>query len=210
MNQDRGRESLSRRRFLGATIGVVSGVAYAAVSGCGAHTAVPTAPAWSSNPYGEDFLRELTDFFGQASREVYAGRYADPTPQRPHFIEGEYSRGDWSYRDSFSGFVLSVGQELVRHRDKPVWAQSYAGGMTERASRDRPLTRATIGFVLRAIGTGERRQTFQPRGPRELSAGEFRYVCEWRGTVAAFDGHEAVYFADKLVFTHRFFGGLIR
>ena len=75
---------------------------------------------------------ELYNFIIKAGKNTYAGGANDlPNPERPDFHELEYKEGDFYYRDSYIGFHRSRGMEVVRFKNKPVWSQSYGGGMVK-------------------------------------------------------------------------------
>ncbi len=65
-------------------------------------------------------LTELKKFLVEAKKHTYAGGGKETTPQRPGFIELEFSKGSWYYRDSYCGFFQAPGQEVVRFNGKPV------------------------------------------------------------------------------------------
>lgn len=66
----------------------------------------------------------------------------------------------------------------------------------------------TFGFLKKAFLSGDKENTFQPRGPAKLRDGDWEYRCEVKGDIAKFSGHESITKNDKIVFTHQFFGGL--
>ncbi len=157
----------------------------------------------------EDFLNEINDFFGRAAVATYAGSGPRVAAERGGFQELAFEDGDWSYRDSYTGYIRSRGQEIIRYRGDPVWAQSYGGGMEGRFARDRDLSDRNMAFLKTALSSGDKRTRFQPRGPHELVRGDWRYAAEWAGDIAEFRGTEEIHHRGELVFTHQFIGGLI-
>jgi hypothetical protein len=96
--------------------------------------------------------RDLDAFVGfllQAKRATYAavGDDAAVAPLVPGSKQLEYRAGDYLYRDIYLGMPFFVGQEVVAHRDRPVWSMSYAGGM-RRPSPDADA-RAVYAFLVR-------------------------------------------------------------
>ena len=54
-------------------------------------------------------INQLKQFLVKAKKATYANESAkEITPERPGFKELEYKEGIWSYRDSYSGFSLSL------------------------------------------------------------------------------------------------------
>ncbi|MBI4437385.1 hypothetical protein HY631_00315 [Candidatus Uhrbacteria bacterium] len=160
------------------------------------------------------FLRDLNSFLGRATLQTYAGNGL-PVPPRdtqrsPGFKELVYREGSWLYRDSYTGFLTSAGQEIVCYNDVPVWSQSYAGGMRERY-RDPDLARDCFRFLKDALTAGGRPHAFQPRGPRLHEESGWRYVCTWNGDITDFQGQETIRCSGStsIIFFHRFFGGVI-
>jgi Domain of unknown function (DUF5680) len=74
---------------------------------------------------------------------------------------------------------------------------------------DGALAAKTFTFLKKALSTGDKETTFQPRGPKELSDGRWSYQCRIEGTIEKFSGHETISYNDKIVFTHDFFGGIV-
>lgn len=130
-------------------------------------------------------------------------------PQRPGFRELEYREGPWYYRDSYAGYIRSVGHEVVWFNDVPFWSSIYGGGMTEEFSKDNAFTNKTFEFLKKAMSAGDKVNTFQPRGPRERSLEAWRYSCDWNGDISDFKGSEAISYEGTTVFTHDFRGGII-
>ena len=155
-------------------------------------------------------LSELNSFLGKAMLATYAGGGSRvETTQRPGFVELEHRDGPWSYRDSYAGFIRSVGHEVVWEDQRPIWSMIYGGGMTPGFTDSDEFAEQTFGFLKKAMSTGEKRQKFQPRGPDVLEDGDWKYESEWDGTISDFIGSEKISFKDKIVFTHDFRGGLI-
>lgn len=145
---------------------------------------------------------------GRASKATYASGGGKVEPWRKGFKELEYREGDWYYRDSYSGFLRSWGQEVIWYKDKPVWTCLYGGGM-EASRMDVALANETFGFLKEAFLTGDKENKFQPRGPEDFHDGAWKYHCEVEGDITKFKGHEFISQNDKIVFTHDFVGGLV-
>ena len=157
----------------------------------------------------ENLHEELKDFLGRAMLATYAGGGPEVEPQRKGHKELEFREGDWNYRDSYSGYYQSWGQELVWHKGVPIWTQIYGGGMLLKFQNDRTLSGNTFDFLKEAISAGEKSTTFQPRGPLHYQRESFDYMCNWDGDIRLFEGKERIYRLKEQVFFHNFHGGLI-
>jgi len=154
-------------------------------------------------------LKQLNKFLGRAAAACYAGSGNEVRPQRPGFKEFNYSVGLLRYRDSYAGYFSSAGQEVVWYRGKPIWTQSYCGGMGPRYRDDEEFAHHTFDFLKCALSHGVKYRRFQPRGPRSFSDRYWRYYSAWKGDIERFEGHERIMYRGRLVFTHGFFGGRI-
>jgi len=157
----------------------------------------------------DKLLIELNGFLGKASKATYAGGGGEVESWRTGFKELEYRENDWYYRDSYTGYLRSWGQEVVWHNDKPVWTCLYGGGMTEN-HMDSEFADKTFNFLKKVLSAGDKETTFQPRGPKEYSDNNsWYYQCELEGNIDKFNGHESISYNGKVVFTHDIFGGLV-
>ena len=154
-------------------------------------------------------LQDLKQFIGKAALATYAGGGKETTPERRGFRELEYTKGDWHYRDSFTGYLRSWGQEVVRFQGEPCWTALYGGGMTLKYQEDIAFAHETFEFLKKALSASEKQVRFQPRGPKDFRDGNWKYECKWSGDITRFIGEEEIFYIDHLVFTHDFMGGLI-
>jgi hypothetical protein len=154
-------------------------------------------------------LSELNKVFGAAAVATYAGGGGYTKPWNSGFNELEYRQGDWHYRDSYTGFFKSFGREVIWYKDSPVWTQHYGGGMEPEYKGNKVFTSETFQFLKLALGAGDKQAAFQPRGPREFTKGDWTYRSGFRGNIAKFNGSEEIFFNNKLVFTHHYFGGIV-
>jgi hypothetical protein len=153
-------------------------------------------------------LQQLNTFFGTAALATYAGDMGYVQPWKKGFNELEYKDDEWYYRDSFCGYYKSWGQETVYHEGKPVWVQNYGGGMEREYQGDAAFAQKTFKFLKKALSSGNKTGEFQPRGPKRLEKGNWKYETELAGNIQKFNGFEKIFFKNTLVFTHRYFGGL--
>ncbi len=156
----------------------------------------------------EDVLARLNGFLSRASKATYAGGGGETESWRKGFKELEYRDDDWYYRDSYTGYLRSWGQEVVWFKDEPTWTCSYGGGMTKNYM-ETDFAEKTFAFLKQVLSAGDKESVFQPRGPKEFRIGKWRYECAFDGDIRKFSGNEVISFDDQIVFTHQFFGGLI-
>jgi len=151
-------------------------------------------------------LEELAKFLVKAKVQTYAGDGKEIKPQRPGFKELEYKEGDWDYRDSYSGFFMAPGQEIVRFRNKPVWAMAYSGGMIKDYKK-LLLAKRTFSFLKEALALVPLNAPF--RGPKKLTKKNWKYINSIKGDLTDFKGNEKIYHNNKLIFEQNYIGGLI-
>ena len=149
---------------------------------------------------------QLYEFIHKATAATYAsGGAYEKVSERPEFLEMTFKSGDWSYRDSYTGFYRSRGMEVIRYQDQPVWTSAYGGGMVKGCE---PQASETFNFLKRAmLAKSEDKQSF--RGPDCFKEGDWEYRYIQKGDVAQFTGHEEIHFQDKLFFFHDIIGGLV-
>ena len=158
----------------------------------------------------KNFIKELNSFLGKAAMSTYAGGSGSKVdPENLCFVNLEFKQGDWYYKDSYTGFFQSWGREVIWYKGKPVWTQIYGGGMVKQLQNDTAFAHRTFDFLKKALSAGEKKEKFQPRGPKQFKYGDWKYVCRVKGDITKFEGHEKIFFKNNIVFTHDFLGGLI-
>ena len=117
-----------------------------------------------------------------------------------------FSEGEYSYKDSYTGFFRSRGMVVVNYQNLPVWTCAYGGGMVEE---NVGLAFKTFDFLKKAFLTDEQGfRTF--RGPHKYISDNWDYKYNQEGDIEEFSGHEEIRLNDKLVFFHRIIGGLVK
>ena len=152
-------------------------------------------------------LKELSRFLVKAKSNTYAGDGNKIHPQRPGFKELKYVEGNLEYRDSYSGFYLAPGQEIVRFKGKPVWSMAYSGGMVSEYHRNRDFAKQTFRFLKKALLRVEELRPF--RGPEYFREEDYEYINSNEGTISDFKGTERILYKRKEVFKQNYIGGLI-
>ena len=152
-------------------------------------------------------LEELAKFLVKAKSNTYAGDGNKISPQRPGFKELEYIGGNLEYRDSYSGFYLAPGQEIVRFKEKPVWSMAYSGGMVPEYHKNKDFAKQTFKFLKKALLRVEESRPF--RGPEYFQEGDYEYINSNEGTISDFKGTEKILYKGKEVFKQNYIGSLI-
>lgn len=149
---------------------------------------------------------QLAEFLVQAKRATYAaqGDSASVTPLLPGSRQLEYRLGDVLYRDIYYGMAYFVGQETVYENGQPIWAMSYAGGMTD-ANVDVSSTYQFLQFALRQV---EAASPF--RGPGLIRGDGLQYTSQTTGTLENFWGVERISRNRGIVYELRYHGGRLR
>ncbi len=152
-----------------------------------------------------DYLK-LYDFIRRASSATYAGGGSyEKVVERPGFLEMVFRDGDWSYRDSYTGFYRSSGSEVVRFQNQVVWVSNYCGGM---AKGHENLANETFNFLKQAMrAKPDNKQVF--RGPDHFEDGIWKYYYQQKGDVLSFSGYEEITKDSIPVFSHEIIGGVV-
>ncbi len=160
------------------------------------------------NSADDQLMQQLRDFYSKSAKNTYAaGADHENVPERNAHKEIIYKEGDWFYRDSYSGYFRSWGQEVISYQNKPIWTQIYGGGVINEYVGDEEFANRTFSFLMKAIGAKEEGK-FYPRGPKQFSDGEWKYSANWTGNIDKFRGSEEISYQGVVVFTHDFIGGL--
>lgn len=156
----------------------------------------------------QDISREqLLSFLEKASLATYAGGgKREEHPERAGFVELVFTDGDLSYRDSYTGFYRSWGEELVRYNNEPYWTSLYGGGMV--AGKE-SFAKETFDFLKRALQQKEK-GIFSVRGLQLYEDGEWKHAYIQKGDYDNFSGYQEIFYKGDLVFFHHVMGGLVK
>ena len=155
----------------------------------------------------QEFLRELNQFLGEASKATYAGGMVGTVENG--YTTLTHRNGDWSYQDRYAGWFRSWGTETIFYKGKQVWVQNYGGGMEAQYTQDADFARETFEFLKNALKSGEKAGQFQPRGQKFFKEGDWEYHSSLNGDISRFIGSEEIIYKGKKVFFHDFVGGLV-
>lgn len=162
----------------------------------------------------QDFTsNDLETFSRKGLEKCYlSGKFeADPNPERKGFFEMTYEEGDWSYRDSFVGFYVSTGQEIVRYKGQPVWHCSYGGGvlLEDKIGDEDFFLKELEPFLRESLSQKDPHGPYTHRGPKSYARGDWRYENNPEGDINQFSGMEYIHYKGLQVFYHKYFGGKI-
>jgi len=150
---------------------------------------------------------QLRNFLFEANANGYAANENRILPQRPGFKELEYQKGEWYFRDSYAGWYMAPGQEVIYFKNTPVWTMAYTGGMKEEWHKDEYFTSETFKFLKEALLAMDKDKPY--RGPMSFRRDEWWYISKIKGEIDDFIGNEKIYNNNRLVFEQNFIGGLI-
>ena len=152
-------------------------------------------------------LKALAKFLIEAKTKGGYGFGKEIKPWRKGFKELEYRKGNFYYRDSYSGHFFAPGQEVVYYKNKPVWAMAYSGGMNFKYHGNAKFALEVFGFLRKALAKMPLSKPF--RGPAKLKIGDFVYTSKLAGNIKDFSGIEKINYKGKEVFKQYYIGGLI-
>lgn len=151
-------------------------------------------------------ITELSAFIEKAGKATYAagGGLTDQI-ERLGFIELIYIEGDFSYRDSYTGYYRSRGTEVVRYKNQPIWSTAYGGGIVKGKEG---LVKITFQFLKKVmLAKPEGSGLF--RGPTSFTDEDWVYRYKQDGDIEEFFGFEEIQKSGEKVFYHRIIGGTI-
>ncbi len=150
-------------------------------------------------------LDDLTAFIVAGKAATYAGGGAPAPSCRQGSHDLVYRSDDWRYRDSYFGGADFLGQEVVWHRDNPVWAMNYYG----RILRAELIDAARAGAIVkRSLSALYRQGRFL--GSFEHVVDDARYVDASAGDVASFHGVERIFIGDSEAYRLDYHGGIVK
>ena len=152
----------------------------------------------------DEFLEDLNKFIVRAKSVSYVGDGLPAAASRSGSHDLKFSEGDWSYLDSYFGGRDFIGEEVVYHRGKPVWAMNYYGQIL----RPDLITPAQSGQVIKASLS---KMYLEGRflGGFEYSTDGFSYTDTSDGEVSSFRGRESISRLGKTAYELFYHGGMI-
>jgi hypothetical protein len=159
--------------------------------------------------------RETTPFDNIAFTQFLVEAKRNARPVAAGLMQGlmpgasqlQYTRGLFTYKNTFFGFERFSGQETVHYDNRPVWGMGYAGGLINHYMWD--LQPQWIYAVLRAA-LAQVNEDLPFRGPLHYEYYGFEYSNHPLGHLAEFLGEETIKYRGSLVYHLWYVGGFIR
>ena len=150
-------------------------------------------------------LTALHDFIVRAKAATYVGSGAHTESCRPASHDLRFEDGDWSYLDSYFGGADFIGEEVVWHDGRPVWAMNYYGCILEPDL----LTPAWAGQVIKS-SLSQLYTENRFLGGFQHSLEAFTYIDTNEGDVSRFTGLEWIERGGVRAYELVYHGGLIK
>lgn len=145
-----------------------------------------------------DFLQ----FLLLAKKSTYASGAGSSGSSRPASSDLKFEQGDFLYFDTYLGSRDFIGEEAVWFRGQPIWGMNYHGIMLVDKIPD-----GFFEILHAALSAVPVEAPF--RGPAELTMGDFRYTCQWQGSLDRYQGSERIDHLGRPVYDLFFHGGRI-
>ncbi|MDQ0088698.1 hypothetical protein J2T12_002108 [Paenibacillus anaericanus] len=141
--------------------------------------------------------KEFRDFLVEAKRNSYASGNNGVASSRPGTKDILYTKGNYSYLDSYFGGLHFSGQEIVRLNKTAVWGMNYHGRTANPVQRFPEFLLECLMLVC---------QDAPYRGPASHRNKDFEYECSWNGDLVQFSGEERIMYKGEEIY-HLFFHG---
>jgi hypothetical protein len=141
----------------------------------------------------------------RAKAATYVGGGAKSLSRRPNSHDLEYHEGAFSYLDSYFGGADFLGQEVVYHEKRPVWAMNYYGRILDPGR----ISAAEAGRIIQE-SLSRMYQEGRFLGGFEHQVQDGTYVDSNEGDVSSFKGTEFIVRDGVKVYELFYHGGLIR
>lgn len=143
---------------------------------------------------------ELIAFRLEANVNTYAAYMNETESTRYDSHDFSYSRGPYTYHDTYVGGEQFAGQEAIWLNGKIQYAMNYLGRVLDQ--------RFSGDFLKESLRKADMEMPF--RGPEYYQSGEFTYKCNVTGDFCWFQGYEEIYCNDVKVYECYFHGGVMR
>ena len=145
---------------------------------------------------------EFLQFLLLAKKSTYASGSGSIGSSRPASSDLKFAQGDFLYFDTYLGSRDFIGEEAVWFRGQPIWGMNYHGIMSIETIPDGFSEILHTALKLAPAGAPY-------RGPAELTLGDWRYTCQWQGSIDRFLGSERIDHLGQPVYDLFFQGGRI-
>lgn len=148
---------------------------------------------------------ELDEFIVAAKAACYVGGGAAGKPCRADSHDVSFTDGEWRYLDSYFGGADFIGQEVVWHEEKAVWAMNYYGYILQPSLIDAQQVGDVIKQSLALLYAGNRFL-----GGFEHIVGDYAYRDANKGDARQFHGVEIILYEGEEVYRLDYHGGEIK
>ena len=147
---------------------------------------------------------EILKFIVEAKAATYVGNGQATTSSRNASIDLEYSRGDFSYCDSYFGGKDFLGEEIIWFQSKPIWGENYYGKVLHPGV----ITPEETGKMIKASLS---KQYLEGRflGGFYYELMDWIYIDKNDGDWQSFIGEETITRDGIIVYRLNYHGGLI-
>lgn len=148
---------------------------------------------------------ELENFIIAAKAACYVGDGSVAKSCRTDSHDLAYSDGESNYLDSYFGGTDFIGQEVVWHQNKAIWAMNYYGYIIEPLL----ISAAQTGNIIKqSLALLYAKKRFL--GGFEHIVDDFAYRDANKGDFTRFHGVEIILFEGKEVYRLDYHGGIIQ
>ncbi len=151
-------------------------------------------------PMEETDYSELIAFRLEANVNTYAAYMNETESTRYDSHDFTYSKGPYTYHDTYVGGEQFAGQEAIWLNGKIQYAMNYLGRVLDQ--------RFSGDFLKEALRKADMSMPF--RGPEYYQSGEYTYKCSVTGDFSWFQGYEEIYCNNVKVYECYFHGGIMR
>lgn len=145
-------------------------------------------------------LDNLIEFRLEAARNTYAGFSNEVESTRLDSHDFRFSKGEYTYHDSYVGGEQFAGEEAVWKNGKALWAMNYCGRVLDQ--------KFSGNFLKAALRAADKKMPF--RGPEFFKDGEYVYKTTVNGSFEWFQGFEEIFCGDEKVYECYYHGGVMR
>ena len=145
-------------------------------------------------------IAEILEFRLEANVNTYAAYMNETDSTRLDSHDFTYSRGAYTYHDTYVGGEQFAGEEAIWYEGKAQYAMNYAG---------RVLSPGFSGdFLKEALRKADKDMPY--RGPKFYQSGEYVYKTEVTGDFCWFQGYEEICRNDEKVYECYYHGGILK
>jgi len=118
--------------------------------------------------------------------------------------ELSFQEDKYKYRDRYFGWNPFIGEEVVWHGDRVIWAMNYYGAVFNNVV---PAGQV-YAFLQKAMNQVKEDRPF--RGPHSLKENDYEYLDESQGSVERFTGVERIFYRGQEIYRLNYHGGRVQ